>query len=337
MKKSQKISLSKVFFWIVMVAFVWYLIGHFGQAKEILQVLSTGKWYWIALAIITQICYYPIYSIFADHIFQIFNVNFTPKKILPIFMASKFTDVALPISTFGMIAIFVRHAKGHDESPLRVGIGTSFVLIFEVLAFITVTTVVLALLYFTGHPIAYALVTFLFLVVVITLLVIFVIRVAIYKKAPNKLFLWIVKVLSRMAGQKHVDMKEIESIFMEIGADISANKQKIWPGYRFSLLAQLFNVLTFLFVFLAFTGNLNIMAVLAGYAIGLLFTVVSITPQGIGPAEAAIIATLHSFGLDISQSAVITLAFRGLLYWLPVFPGFWAFQRLEFAQKSSAK
>ncbi len=328
-KKTTKVAFGKIIFWLFLLVFAWILITRFGQTKNILLVLSAGKWYWVGLAVICQVFYYPAYSQFAEVIFSIFRVDFKWRNVFPIYLASKFTDVALPIASFGQIAVFIRHGKKHNLAPLNVGIGISFVRLFEVIGFIIFSFIIVGILSISGEPRAYLTIPLLILSALMVLLVIFLLQLSVLQIPPNRFILWLIRHIARLGGQKSVTHEGIERIFMEIGSDIKTNSDKILPGLIRTILLHFINLLTLFFVYLAFVGNANVLAILAAYAACLLFTIVSVTPQGVGPAEAVMIATLKSFGIDISTAAVVTLAFRGLLYWLPLFAGFYTFEKLE--------
>jgi len=188
---------------------------------------------------------------------------------------------------------------------------------------------VLYFLYFFGEPRSYLLITLLILAAVVLTFTLLIVKTALSAKPFNKYFVWVIKRVAKMAGQKTVDMNEVRGIFNEVGKDLRDGGKRIGPAFGLSVTLHLINIVTFAFIYLAFAGDFNILAILAGYVAGLLFTVVSITPQGVGVAETVMVTTLHSFGMDISVAAVITLAYRGLLYWLPLFPGFYYFSRLE--------
>lgn len=74
-------------------------------------------------------------------------------------------------------------------------------------------------------------------------------------------------------------------------------------------------------VFLAFGQSFTITMLIASFAIGYLFYIVSPTPSGLGFVEGAMTLILTSFGLTIAVAAVITLAFRGITFWLTVLYG----------------
>jgi len=324
-----KVSTSKLFFWILFVVFFWIVVTYFAQTKHILEVLSAGRWYWILLAVLCQLFYYPFYAYFAENIFKIFRINLSRKEILPVYIASKFTDVALPISTFGMIAIFIRNGKKKNISALSSGIGITFVMLFEVLSFVLLSWTIIFVLFLSHQSRAYLLIPLILLTALLLVAVLLVWRIMHSNKPLNKIFLWPIRFIARLAGRGSVSTAEVGNVIKEIGKDFKRNEDKILPAMYRGFSTHFINIATFAFIFLAFTGEINILAILAGYVAGLLFTIVSITPQGVGVAEAIIITTLHSFGLEVPVAAVITLAFRALLYWLPLFPGFYVFSRLE--------
>lgn len=97
--------------------------------------------------------------------------------------------------------------------------------------------------------------------------------------------------------------------------------------------------LTSLFVlFLAFHQKVHFGVLVAGYSMGILFWIVSITPQGIGVVEGMMTLVFASLGVPIERATVISLAFRGLTFWLPLGIGFILLRRLKsFGAKESVR
>lgn len=265
--------------------------------------------------------------------FRIFKVSLSRSNIIKVYVASKFTDVALPIATLGKVAVFVRNGRRQGVPSLNMGIGIFFVLLAEIVSFIILSFFSLIILYAAGQPRTYLLVSLLVLTVFALLVILFLIRLAVLRKAPSRFVLLIIRWISRLARQGKIEYQELEKIFLELGSDLKAGSDKLWLVLGLSLGTHILNLITFAFVYLAFVNNIDPLTILSGYIAGWLFTVVSITPQGVGVAETIMIATLHSFGLDLSTAAVITLAYRGLLYWLPLFAGFYFFSHLELSKE----
>jgi uncharacterized protein (TIRG00374 family) len=81
-------------------------------------------------------------------------------------------------------------------------------------------------------------------------------------------------------------------------------------------------------MFLAFRVEYTPATIIAGFSIGYLFTIVSPTPAGVGVVEAALPFSLASFGIPLSSAVVVTMAYLGVTFWLPLFIGFLAFRTL---------
>jgi phosphatidylglycerol lysyltransferase len=67
----------------------------------------------------------------------------------------------------------------------------------------------------------------------------------------------------------------------------------------------------------------------AGFAVGLLFMVVTPIPMGIGVVEGVMPLVYISLGVPGEAATVVTLAFRGLTFWLPFFIGFLLLRRVK--------
>ena len=84
-----------------------------------------------------------------------------------------------------------------------------------------------------------------------------------------------------------------------------------------------------LMLFLAFIQPVGIGALVAGYAVGDLFRIVSITPQGIGFVEGMMTLTFTSLSIPGEVAATVALVFRGLTFWLPLLLRFFAVLRMR--------
>jgi hypothetical protein len=52
-----------------------------------------------------------------------------------------------------------------------------------------------------------------------------------------------------------------------------------------------------------------------------LFAMISITPQGVGVVEVAVIALLAAYGVNTATATAIALTYRGLVFWMPFIIG----------------
>jgi hypothetical protein len=81
-------------------------------------------------------------------------------------------------------------------------------------------------------------------------------------------------------------------------------------------------------VFLAFNVPFSPGTIIAGFSIGYLFWIVSPTPAGIGFVEGGLALALTTLNVSLGAAAVITLAFRGITFWIPLLFGMIAFRVL---------
>ena len=87
-----------------------------------------------------------------------------------------------------------------------------------------------------------------------------------------------------------------------------------------------FDTLTVYLLFYTFGLHLSFGAALASYSIATFLSTFMFTPGGIGSFEAVMVLTLKSYGASLEAAGVVTLAFRGLSYWLPIPVGLLLFQ-----------
>ncbi len=100
-------------------------------------------------------------------------------------------------------------------------------------------------------------------------------------------------------------------------------------AFAVALITHLISMSSLLAICMAFYKPVNLGVLIAIYAITFLFMVVSITPQGIGIVEGVMVLTMTSLVLPNDVSTIITLAFRGISFWLPLIIGFILLRQLR--------
>ncbi|MGC8873147.1 MAG: lysylphosphatidylglycerol synthase transmembrane domain-containing protein [Chloroflexia bacterium] len=68
--------------------------------------------------------------------------------------------------------------------------------------------------------------------------------------------------------------------------------------------------------------------VLVGYSVSSVVTNISPTPQGLGFTEGAMVTVLRSLGLPRDGAWAVTLAYRGVAFWIPLVAGFFLVRSL---------
>jgi undecaprenyl-diphosphatase len=96
-----------------------------------------------------------------------------------------------------------------------------------------------------------------------------------------------------------------------------------------SAIITLGYVLAMYFSTIAFGGGLNLARVGAAYLVGSAIATAAPTPGGLGALEAAVIAGLVGAGMPNTTAVPAVFLFRIATYWLPMLPGWFAFNYLR--------
>jgi phosphatidylglycerol lysyltransferase len=117
--------------------------------------------------------------------------------------------------------------------------------------------------------------------------------------------------------------------FTQASAAVAGHPFRLIRTVGIALLAHLLDLASLYILFTAFRQPVGLGTLVAGYAVGILFWIVSITPQGIGVVEGVMVLTFTSLGIPGAVAATVALAFRGLTFWLPMILGYFAVQRMH--------
>jgi uncharacterized protein (TIRG00374 family) len=315
-----KISLGKIFFFIIIVAAIFYGFKHFGETADVVRALIQGDWRWVSLALVVQILYYPLYAKYLKLCFDYFQLGYSQKRLMQVFLATKFTNIVFPLATVGQVALFAAEAKREGDSGTSATFASGLAMIVDVISFWIVSIIPIFILEKNHVLKPYYLYAFLILSFAALVLTIFVLLYFKNKKFAKIAFGFLSKNMNKL------------------GTDLPDERVPVMAGklrtylpklLGYSLLLQVFNIATLFLIYLAFGQNLYLSNVITSYTIGMLFTIVSITPQGAGFAEAAMILAMVASGMPLSNAILITAAFRGLQIALPFLVGFVYFQKLK--------
>ena len=332
-------------FWILVVLFVWVVISRFSEIKKLAETLLGGQWQWVAVAALLQVVYYIIYTALYQSAFLTVGVQSRLIELLPVTFASIFMNVAAPSGGASSVALFADDAARRGQSAARAAVGYLLVMVADFSAFLVI--LVGGLIYlFTHHNLKYyETIAAAFLLVIIGGLTAFLLLGLWRPQWLHRLLTWVQKLANRIAGRfKRPDFLDEAWIerntgeFTEAAIAIAAQPAQLIQTIGIAFVAHLIDLSSLYFLFLAFHQTVQFGVLVAGYAMGILFWIVSITPQGIGVVEGMMTLVFTSLGVPIEHATVIALSFRGLTFWLPLGIGFILLRRLKsFRAKEPAR
>ncbi len=115
--------------------------------------------------------------------------------------------------------------------------------------------------------------------------------------------------------------------FVQAAGTLRTRPQQLARTVGYAVGAHVLDLATVYALFLAFLGPVALGTLVAGYAVGILFGIVSPTPMGV--VEGAMTLVFSSLGISGSVATAVVLAFRGMTFWLPMAIGFVLLRRLR--------
>ncbi len=309
--------------WAVLLAiFVAVLIINLPELERVVGRIAEAQWQWLLVATLPLIARYLVDAALFQASFTIVGVESQVRELVPVVFASLFVNLA-GITASG--ALFVDDAARRGQSPARATAGVLLVLLADYAAFILFLAVATTYLALQGALQLYQIfgVAFLvsFIIVLITPLFLGLRRRARLRQVLE----WVQNAVNRQASRfgRRPPLGEdwaSENVASFTAAAVSAASH---PRQFIRLLAvaagfHACGLLGMLALFAAFRQPIGPVALETGYALGILFWIIGITPQGIGVVESAMALTYISIGVPIAAAVAIGLVFRGLGFWLPL-------------------
>ena len=320
-------------FWLMVIAFLGLLVSRLNQAEKLAQTLAQGQGGWILLAALLQVTYYVLNSALYQSAFATVEVESHTGELLPVMFATVFVNTLVP---GGGAALFVDDATRRGQSAARATAGTLLSLVAEFSTFLLILVVGLGYLFVQRDLKPYEIAAALVLLVG-TAGLSEVLLLGLWRpERLRALLAWIQRTTATIAGRLRqttpfgTDWADrTTSEFVEAGLAIVAHPARLARTLAVALLAHLVDVACLYSLFVAFRQPVGMGVLIAGYAMGVLFWLVAITPQGIGVVEGVMVLVYASLGVPTAQATVIALAYRGLGYWLPMAIGFVLLRRVR--------
>lgn len=143
--------------------------------------------------------------------------------------------------------------------------------------------------------------------------------------------IWI-KALSLVFHRSATALPKAISFIEEIRATANLlvkRRRELWRPAIHAILVEILSLFTLEAIFLAFRQPISPGSLIAGYAVGSLFMIVSVTPNGVGIMEGMMTVAFTSLGVPLEKAIVITLAYRGITFWLPFAAGIISFKVIK--------
>jgi len=266
-------------------------------------------------------------------IFRMFATEIPLGEAVLLALVMAFASLAFPAGTASGIAVFVTAARDRGIAASRALLAGLAYYLFDYAALTPVLLVgltVLRLHHDLGRAALAAVGLFYILALAVAGLVAWgLIQPQLVAARMARAHVWLrrrLRPIRRLLPQRSSAFgEEIQEILLRIRARPS---QAVAPLLH-AVLLQGISIALLGVVFAALDQPLPAAALIAGYAVGAVFMVVSITPSGAGVVEAGMTLTLTSLGVPLEAAAAGTVLYRLYTFWLPMIAGFFTLRLLR--------
>lgn len=325
--------------WIILtltILFLWALVSRFTELEQLKQTLQQGQWGWILAAFLSQTLYFIVFTSSYQAAFNTLDIDIRTRDLLPVTLGSLFVNMVVPAGIAGGTALFAQELSRRGKPATRTATGVLLQLIADFAAFTLILVPGLVYLFYEHDLKTYEILAAI-LLILMTLGLSSSLLVGIWK--PNwlqRLFDWahqttdgLFKRLNRASPLTAEWAQENVAEFSQASNAVAVHPSRLMRTLGMAFIAHLLDVVTLYILFRAFGQTISLGTLVAGYSVGILFWIVSITPQGIGVVEGVMALTFTSLGISGAAATTVVLAFRGLTFWIPMLLGFFAVQHMQ--------
>lgn len=335
MKSKKRWSIRQLLFWLLLTALAWMAVSRFTEIETLIGTLKKGRWPWILLAGALQAGYYVLYAALFHFAFHAVGVESRLRYLVFVTLGAVFVNTVAPSGGMAGLVLFMDDAARHRQSPARAAAGTLLVSIVDFGAFTAVLIAGLVYLFLHHdlklYEIIAALSLLLFTAGQASVLVLGLWRPALLYRILNGVQRIVNGLAHRFRFRPLANNWAARNAaeFTEAAAAIGSHPWCLGPAVGAGFAAHAVNLASLYTLFRAFQQGITFGALVAGYAMGVLFLNISPVPQGIGVVEATMVLVFSSLGVASESALVITLAFRGLTFWLPLALGALVLRKLK--------
>jgi glycosyltransferase 2 family protein len=329
-------NMRKLIFIVVLFLGAALIYISLSEIESVVETLQKGNFWFILLAILIQCAWFVVAGLNYQSLYHLLGMRETVYKLLLLSASANFVNTVAPSAGVGGMAVFISAAARDGHSPGKVTVAGMLCLFLDYVAFLSVLTLGLIVLFRRNDlgpsEIAASAVIFA-IAAALGFLLYLGSRSAM---ALGRALAWMARMVNRVM-QPFIHREYLSEVRAhEFAHEMAQNLKSLpeHPGslivpllYSFAGKALLMGVL--LSVFLAFRVPFSAGTIIGGFAITYLFLIVSPTPSGIGIVEGVMPLALSSLRVPWSQAVIITLAYRGITFWIPLGIGAIALRMLE--------
>lgn len=336
--------MRKLFYSAILIFATYFAITHRSEINLILDVLEQGDWRWLVAAVGVQLIWLVNIAAALQSTYNLVGIRERLRHLVPLTTAATLVNVIAPSYGLGALAVLIADGRRRGKPIAKVSTAAILYLVYDYLGFMVVLT--LGLIVMARYEILDT-VLIAASVFAISITIALVILTALGIQSAEKLGQTVL-TMSRLANRALSPILKrdvIDSIRAQgFANDFSEGLQHIRrsagrlliPG-MLALTRKVVMMTMLYLVSVAFHHPLELDTLIAGFATSYLFTIASITPSGVGFVEGGMTLYFTAMGIPLATSAAISVAYRGITFWLVLVYGTIAIRRVGYTPSQIAK
>jgi len=308
----------------------------FGELESIIETLQQGDLWFVLLGLAVQFGWFAITGLTYQSVYRLLGLDGTLYKFMLLSASVTFVNTIAPSAGMSGTAVFISDAYRNNHSPGKATVASMLNIFLDYIAFLVVLTLGLIVLFrrndLTPTEIAASAVIFAIAAGLGFLLYLGSRSAEALGGALAKMARIINHIARPFIHRDYLREERAYEFANEMASDLKSLPQRqrsfIPPLlYAFANKALMMTIL--MVCFLSFNVPFTTGTIIGGFSIAYLFLIVSPTPSGIGIVEGILPLALSSLRVPWSQAVIVTLAYRGLTFWVPLGVGAVAFRILN--------
>jgi len=316
---------------------VTVIVLSFGELQNILDTLKHATLRYIFLALIIFALWLWNIGLTYRSIYHLLGIDESRERLTLLAAASAFVNIVAPTAGWGGVALFASDARARGRPPGKATLAGALFLLVDQVAFLSVLSIGWIVL-IRRNDLDPGEIFASLIMLAVALVTAFLLYLGYRSQAElGNALARIARAINRLLHiflrRDYLSEERAYSFAAEVGeglADLPGHSlQRLMRPLFHALLNKAFLISILLCSFLAFNVPFSAGTIIAGWAIGYLFLVVSPTPNGIGVVEGLMPVTLTSLRVPYEAAVVVTLVYRAITFWVMLGVGAWAFRRLQ--------
>lgn len=321
--------MRKFLFAVLLLLGLYFLSTRFTEVEQVAETLQRGDKKWIVLAIGLHFVWLVNIAATFRSCYRLLELDETIERLLLLSLGANFVNVIAPAAGVSGLAVFISDSRARGKPTGRVTSAAALSIAYDYLAFIVVLGLGLTVLIRRDRLGAAEITASLVMVAIAS---VFATLLWTGMRSGDKLgevLAWMARPVNRLLRpirkRDYLSEDNAREFAREVADGLAiarkAPRGAILLPAALALSKQALLISILFMVFMAFGQAFSVGTLVAGYAIGYLFVIVSPTPSGIGFVEGAMTLALTTLRVPLAAATVITLAFRGITVWLTLLYG----------------